>query len=267
MGFKDLRQYAYYQEPNGLLFMGDTIEWMSKFPDKSVDLVITSPPYNAKKEYENYLSLEEYQEFATKWISQIKRILTNSGNFWLNVGYTKTGNNTTLPLTYLYYSLIDIPFIQEIVWHYEGGMSYKKRFTHRTERWMWFSNNPDKMTFNLDDVRDTSLNRTKDKRNNPLGKNPTDYWYFDRVVSGSGKTKEKKNHPCQFPEKMIERIVLACSNIHDVVLDNFSGSGTTAVVCKNTNRRWVCIEKEEKYCKITVDRLSAGSFTANNCQH
>jgi len=229
------------------IIFGNCIEKVDELDGGSIDLVITSPPYNAGKEYEDDSSLDMYSEFAKEWVSKIPRVLSERGSFWLNVGYTKTGENTTLPLPYLYFPLIHLPLIQEIVWHYEGGMSYKKRFTHRTERWMWFAKNPEKMTFNLDDVRDMSLNRTQDKRNNPLGKNPTDYWYFDRVVSGTGRSSEKRNHPCQFPEKMIERIIKACSNRGDLILDPFAGSGTTGIVAKRLDRKFILIENKREY--------------------
>lgn len=239
---------------NNKIFIQDCITGLSEIKSDSVDLVVTSPPYNAGKEYEGDLSVEQYREFAKAWTHHIPRVLKNNGSFWLNVGYTKTGNNTTLPLTYLYFPIIEMPFVQEIVWHYEGGMPYKKRFTHRTERWMWFSSNPDSMTFNLDAVRDMSLNRTDDRRNNPLGKNPTDYWFFDRVVSGTGKVKEKTNHPCQFPEKMIERIVKACSNPNELILDPFMGSGTTARVAKRLGRQYLGFEKDDKY-KVNFENI------------
>jgi len=227
---------------------GNCLDIMKHIPTKSIDLVITSPPYKANKEYEHWTSFQQYMEFAKEWTSYIPNILSDRGSFWLNVGYTKTGNNTTLPLTYLYYNVVqNLEFIQEIVWHYEGGMSYKKRFTHRTERWMWYAKDANSCTFNLDSVRNMSLNRTNDKRNNPLGKNPTDYWYFDRVVSGTGRVKEKTDHPCQFPIKMIERIILACSNEGDTILDPFIGSGTVAIACINTNRNFIGIEKNDGY--------------------
>lgn len=237
------------------LRLGDCLDVMRDIPSGSIDLIVTSPPYNAGKEYEKASSLSEYRDFARKWTREIPRLLSEQGSFWLNVGYTKTGENTTLPLTYLYYPLIDLPFVQEIVWHYEGGMAYKKRFAHRTERWMWFSKNPNGMTFNLDDVRDMSLNRTVDKRNHPLGKNPTDYWYFDRVVSGTGKVKEKTDHPCQFPKKMIDRIVRACSRKGDTVLDPFMGSGTTGEVSVDNGRMFVGIENDPKYFEIAKHRV------------
>lgn len=237
------------------LYLGDCLEVMKTFPDNSIDLVVTSPPYKANKEYENWKSLNEYKKFAYSWTQQVKRIISDTGSFWLNLGYTKISSNQTMPLTYLYYPLIEMELIQEIIWHYEGGMSYKKRFTHRTERWMWYSKNSNAVLFNLDDVRDMTLNKTKDKRNHPLGKNPTDYWYFDRVVSGTGKVKEKTKHPCQFPENMIERIVKACSNINDTLLDPFLGSGTTGVVAKRLGRNFIGIEKDENYYQIAKERI------------
>lgn len=241
------------------IYCEDCLEGMKKIDTESIDLVITSPPYNADKEYENHLSISEYKRFAIEWTREVKRILKHQGSFWLNIGYMKLGPNETLPLTYLYYSvchtILNMPLVQEIVWHYEGGMSYKKRFTHRTERWQWYSLDPNHAIFNLDAVRDITLNRTVDKRNNPLGKNPTDYWYFDRVVSGTGKTKEKTNHPCQFPQDMITRIILACSNKGDVVLDPFIGSGTTALVSKCLERNFIGFEISEKYYQIAYEKL------------
>ena len=239
---------------------GDCVTEMRKLPAKSVDLIVTSPPYNAGKAYKSYsdkLSLEAYREFAKEWVGAAAHCLSDTGSFWLNVGYTKLGPNETLPLTYLYHPIAEefgLRLVQEIVWHNEGGMAYKKRFSHRTERWMWFAKDCDNLTFNLDDVRDSTFNRTVDRRNNPLGKNPTDYWYFDRVVGGNGAGSEKTAHPCQFPRAMIERIVKACSNPSDTVLDPFGGSGTTAVVAAKHGRQAISIELDPDYHRISQDR-------------
>ena len=221
-----------------------------KQQNKKFQLIITSPPYNAKKIYENNLLLDEYKTFARSWIDAACDLLSENGSLWLNVGYMKVGSNRTIPLTYLYYEICKLPFVQEIVWHFEGGMSYKKRFTHRTERWMWFAKNPDKVKFNLDSIR--SYCKKKDARNNPLGKNPTDYWYFDRVTNNN---KQKTEHPCQFPTAMISRIIRACSDAGDVVLDPFMGSGSVGVSCVENNRSFVGIEISKRYCKIAKERL------------
>jgi len=234
---------------------GDCRQIFPDVPDSLAKIVITSPPYRAGKAYEESMSVEEYRQFAESWVSRIPRIVDDNGSFWLNVGYTKIGKNETLPLTYLYYPLVKMRLVQEIVWHYEGGMSYKKRFTHRTERWMWFAKNPDNVIFNLDDIRDISLNKTDDKRNHPLGKNPSDYWSFNRVVSGTGKTKEKTSHPCQFPISMIKRIIRSCSNTGDLIIDPFSGSGTVCAAAKELGRKYIGIEQCQQYVDESRERL------------
>jgi adenine-specific DNA-methyltransferase len=240
----------YYQDDRVTLYHGDCREVMRT---QRAALVVTSPPYDAGKEYEDALGLAAYTDFARRWTAEIPRLLTDDGSFWLNVGFTKTGPNTTLPLTYLYANEVALPLVQEVVWHYEGGMAYKRRFAHRTERWQWFAPNPTRATFNLDTVRDKRLNRTDDPRNHPLGKNPTDYWYFDRVTNNS---PEKSAHPCQFPEDMVRRIVLACSNPGDVVFDPFAGSGTTLRVAKTLGRNAIGVEIDERYCETIAKRLA-----------
>jgi adenine-specific DNA-methyltransferase len=245
----------------GIFINDDCVAAMRNIKAGSVDLIVTSPPYNAGKAYASYedsKSVDDYKQFAENWIAAVPRTLSPTGSFWLNVGYTKLSDTETMPLTYLYYPILiqnGFHMIQEIVWHYEGGMSYKKRFSHRTERWMWCVRDPKNFVFNLDDIRDMSLNRTIDKRNNPLGKNPTDYWYYDRVVGGTGATTEKKNHPCQFPVPMLSRIIKACSHEGQTILDPFGGSGSTALAATRLNRDFISIEMDEGYHQISQDRL------------
>ena len=229
--------------------------------DGSVDLVITSPPYNAGKEYETDLSVEEYLQFAERWVSCIRRLLTPTGGLWLNVRHFMLSETEAVPLTYFYYPLLvkhGLHMVQEVVWHFEGGLAYSRRFSHRTERWMWCVKDPTNYVFHLDDVRDHTLNIGNDKRNHPAGKNPTDYWHYPTVVGGRGATSERTAHPCQFPVAMIERIIRACSNPGDVVLDCFGGSGTTAVAAHENGRGFISIEIEQKYHEIAKARLSKG---------
>jgi adenine-specific DNA-methyltransferase len=224
----------------------------------SIDLVVTSPPYGAGKEYEQAITIEEYTAFADRWLACVPRVLSEAGALWLNLGYIKLSATETLPLPYLYYPLArkhGLHLIQEIVWHYEGGMTYTKRFAHRTERWMWFVKNPADYVFHLDEVRDLSLNRTADGRNHEFGKNPTDYWYFDRVAGGRAKSREKTEHPAQFPTEMVERIIRACSHQGDTVLDPFGGSGSTAEAASRNDRGFISIEKDAGYHEIAQARV------------
>jgi DNA modification methylase len=112
-----------------------------------------------------------------------------------------------------------------------------------------------------------------DKRCNPNGKNPTDFWIFDAEeekmeaylerensvleinrISNNNK-REKTPHPCQFPEALVERVIKAATNENDIVLDIFNGSGTTTKVADELKRRWIGIDKEETYCRIAKLRV------------
>jgi adenine-specific DNA-methyltransferase len=147
---------------------------------------------------------------------------------------------------------IGFKFRQNIIWRFKGGLSAKHKLSGRYEDIMWIYKGNDKPTFNLDNIRLKEWTRF-DKRNNPLGKNPSNVWDIKRVAYGS---KEKTEHPCQFPENMIERIVLGFSNKEDLILDLFGGSFTTAKVCEKLRRKNIGIELSKKYCDIGIDRLS-----------
>jgi adenine-specific DNA-methyltransferase len=240
------------------LINDDCINAMQSLPSQSINLAITSPPYNAGKAYEDISDLDAYLAFADHWIGEVSRLLTEDGGFWINVGYWKTSPKTTTPITYFLHPIAlrhGLHLVQEVVWHYEGGLTYKRRFAHRTERWMWLAKDPKSFVWNLDAVRDPTLNRTRSRLNNPLGKNPTDYWYYDRVVGGSGASAEKTDHPCQFPVKMIERIVKACSNEGQTIIDPFGGSGTTAEAAVRNKRHAISIERDPTYHAISEGRL------------
>ena len=235
----------------------DCIAHMKGMESESVNLICTSPPYRAEKSYEKWDSIRDYESFANLWIEQASRILTPNGTMMLNVGYTKIADNETLPLTYLYYKLATdhgLKLVQEIVWRYFGGMAYKLRYTHRSERIMWLTKDPDNCTFNLDDVREKKWT-AYDSRNNPLGKNPTDVWEIKRVVGGSGAVDMKYNHPAQFPKPLVERIIKAHSCEGDLVFDPFLGTGTTCVVAKELKRNSIGCEVNEEYIQISKLRV------------
>lgn len=235
---------------------GDCVEIMQTMIAGSVNLVVTSPPYNIQKEYEKKLLLEEYESNVKRWFAELPRILADDGAAWINVGYTTPTTKTTLPLTYLYYPIlreIGLHLIQEVVWRYSGGMAAKHRFSPRSERWQWWVKNPKRYHFDLDAIREQPIGF--DPRNNPLGKNPGCVWDFNTVVGGRGASSEKTEHPCQFPRAMVERIILGCSRPGDLVLDPFGGSGTTAIAASGTGRGFISIERMPKYHRLAVERF------------
>ena len=240
---------------------GDTLDVLRKMPPNSVDLIITSPSYLVGKEYEDEQTFDEYKTFHDLIIKECKRILRNSGAIYWNVAQ-RPSDGEVIPLGAIFYNLFkDNGFFLKnwIIWHFEGGLKTKKRLSGRYENVLWFVKDPHNYIFNLDKIR-IPAKWSKDKRNNPKGKNPTDFWKFEtndvweinRVVNIS---KEKTKHPCQFPEKLVERVIKASSNKNDIVLDIFSGSGTTMKVAEEMGRRWIGIDKEKKYCRIAFNRV------------
>ncbi|MCK5000927.1 MAG: site-specific DNA-methyltransferase, partial [Anaerohalosphaera sp.] len=143
-----------------------------------------------------------------------------------------------------------------IIWHYTFGQQTKAKFARAHTHIFYFVKNKDSFTFNDTAVRVLSDRQKiyKDKRANPAGKLPDDVWNeFPRIC---GTFEERQGwHPCQMPESILARIIRASSNPGDLVLDPFSGSGTTPVTAAKLERRYSGIDISEEYVKETRKRL------------
>lgn len=248
--------------PGVLIYQRDCLEALRRLPESIADLTVTSPPYNIGKEYESKRDVDEYVAWCADWISAIHRVSKANAAFWLNVGYlTLPGRAKCLPIPYLLWDRVPFFLIQEIVWHYGAGVASRKNFSPRNEKFLWYVKDADHYTFNLDEVRDPNVKYPHQKKNgklkcNPLGKNPTDVWEFPKVTSGADRASaERTAHPAQFPTAVIDRIVRACSNVGDLVIDPFMGSGTTAEVALSTGRLVLGFELESKYLEIAERRI------------
>lgn len=250
--------------PGVMLYQCDCAEAIGRLPEGLVNLVVTSPPYNIGKEYETIKEVNEYIDWCSRWINAVYRATTSNGAFWLNVGYLSIpGRAKALPIPYLLWDRVPFFLIQEIVWHYGAGVASRKSFSPRNEKFLWYVKDAERYTFNLDDVRDPNVKYPHQKKNgklkcNPIGKNPTDVWEFPKVTSGADRASaERTSHPAQFPVAVIDRIVRACTNPLDLVLDPFIGSGTTAEVALSTGRVVLGFEVESRYIDIARRRIDA----------
>lgn len=265
MEFTDISKLLgkpYFQSCNCLIYNLDCLEAMTILPDQSINLTVTSPPYNIGKEYENLLPLDDYINWCKKWITEVYRLTLYDGAFWLNLGYLSIKNRAkAIPISYLLWDKIPFYLIQEIVWNYGAGVAGSKFFSPRNEKFLWYVKNPEAYTFNLDDIRDPNVKYPNQKKNgkikvNPLGKNPTDVWEFPKVTSGQNRSsKERTPHPAQFPSAVIQRIITASSHENEIVLDPFLGSGTTAMVALDLNRLVIGFEIRQDYCDIAANRI------------
>ncbi len=252
----------YYQTKNCFIYNGDCVELLDQMPLESINLTITSPPYNIGKEYEQLMSIEEYINWMSIWIIKLHRITKSDGAFWLNLGYLPLANRAkAMPISYLIWNKVPFFLIQEIVWNYGAGVAGRLFFSPRNEKFLWYVKNPNNYTFNLDAVRDPNVKYPNQKKNgkikvNTNGKNPGDVWYFAKVTSGKNRaSKERTAHPAQFPAAVISRIVNATSNCGDIILDPFIGSGTTAVAALALQRSVIGFEINTQYCDIAASRI------------
>jgi DNA (cytosine-5)-methyltransferase 1 len=215
------------------IIAGDCRAKLALIPDRSVALTVTSPPYPGMGMFDG-----------------------DKMDLWINLGYLIEAHGGRLPLAYVVWPIardLGLYLQQEVVWVKPArGYPASQRFTSRSERWLWFTKSPKGYTVDIDAVRDPALNRSRDPRNNPAGANPSDVWEFAQVT---GSANDRTDHPCPFPTKMIERIILACSASGDTVLDPFGGSGTTAFAALKHGRRPICIEREADYVAETANRV------------
>lgn len=254
---------ASFSRPGIQIYCGDCLELMRKLPGGIVSLTVTSPPYNIGKPYETRRDIQEYLDWCESWIHEIYRITAPRGAFWLNLGYLEVpGRAKALPIPYLLWERIPFCIIQEVVWNYGAGVATKRSFSPRNEKFLWCVKDPCNYTFNLDAIRDKNVKYPNQKKNgrlkcNPLGKNPGDVWQFPKVTSGRGRaSKERTEHPAQFPMAVVQRIVKACSNSGELVLDPFIGSGSTAEVCLRNSQPVFGFEIRPDYVKIAGERLA-----------
>lgn len=230
------------------LIAGDAVQQMQDIRSGSVDLIIADPPYNLGKNYQNNIdkkTFDEYLVFSKEWLTEASRVLKPHGTIYVFMGFRF--------ISYLYDILerdLKLHFHAWIVWHYTQGMGKTKGFSPRHDDILMFTKSSS-FTFNLDDIRVPQ--KYYRQRNNMRGANPGDVWEFSHVHYSN---PNRQDHPTQKPEGLVERMVLASSNEGDLVLDPFSGSGTTVRVCQQTNRNAIGIEINPEYIEMTKRRLS-----------
>lgn len=229
---------------------GEAVEELRKLPDKSINLIVTDPPYNLNKNYgtnQDNLAFDEYLEFSKQWLKEAYRVLTDNGSLYVFMGMKY--------ISYIYSILeqeIGMYFNSWITWFYTQGIGKTKGFSPRHDDILLFTKHPTKFVFNLDDIRIPQ--KFYRSVNNMRGANPGNVWEFSHMHYCN---KNRQKHPTQKPEALYERMILASSNKGDTVLDPFLGSGTLLRVCQQTGRNGIGIDNNPEYIKMTNERLSS----------
>jgi adenine-specific DNA-methyltransferase len=241
----------------------NNLDFMRSLPNESMQLIVTSPPYNLGKSYEKKKStVEVYIEQQTAAIAEAYRLLKPKGSICWQVGnYVEDGEIYPLDIIlYQKFKDLGMQLRNRIIWTFGHGLHCQNRFSGRHETILWFTKEDD-YTFNLDPVRIPSKYPEKKhfkgpKRgqysSNPLGKNPSDVWDIPNVKANH---VEKTDHPCQFPIGLVERLVLALTDKGDSVLDPYLGVGSSAIAALKNQRNAYGCDTHKEYIKIALDRV------------
>jgi site-specific DNA-methyltransferase (adenine-specific) len=258
----------HYENRLGRLYLGDSLSWLKSLESETVDLVFADPPYNINKaEWDNFESHEHYVTWSRQWLQEAARILKKTGTLYV-CGYSEILADVKVAA---------MPFFKGcrwLIWHYKNKANLGSDWGRSHESIIHFRKNKD-FTFNMDEIRipygahtlkypshpqaDTSNfgknGNGKERENwipNPKGAKPKDVMDIPTTCNGMG---EKTPHPTQKPEELLRRLVLAASNPGDLVVDPFSGSGTTAVVADQLARRWYACDCSKEYNEWAIKRL------------
>jgi site-specific DNA-methyltransferase (adenine-specific) len=239
---------------------GDCIKVMSKIPSESIQLILTDPPYNASNggvnlpdnktggayykinEKWDKFSYEDYLDFTRKWIKEADRILSKDASILICCSLHNIGE-VIISLKELKYKPLNI-----ITWRKPNAMPSitKRMLTHSTEFIVWFAKGKN-WAFNYNEMKKYNY-----------GKQLRDVWDFpscqgpERLKDSAGKSA----HPTQKPLKIFKRLIEMASKKGDIVLDPFIGVGTTAIASEELGRKWIGIDSNPKYIKLSNDRIS-----------
>ena len=255
-----------YRHPHGSLFQGDSVEWLKSLDGESVDLIFADPPYNINKaEWDRFENQERYIEWSMEWIREAHRILKEEGTMYL-CGFSEILADIKQPSMKYFRSC------KWLVWYYKNKANMGSDWGRSHESILHLRKS-NKKTFNIDDIRIPYGNHTLKypshpqaessqygngaKQKNvwtphPRGAKPRDVIEVPTTCNGMN---EKTPHPTQKPEELVRKFVLASSKEGDLVIDPFSGSGTTLVVSEQLGRRWAGCEIDFEYNKWAIDRI------------
>lgn len=232
-------------------------EQMSQIPDSSLHLMITSPPYNVSKDYDNDLSLNEYLTLLKTAFSETYRVLVNGGRACINVA--NLGRKPYIPLSdYISKMMIEIGFNMrgEIIWNKAASASPSTAWGS----WQSAANPTLRdiheyiLVFSKGDYKRERKKEELEKRKNTISKEQFMEW-TKSIWTMNAESARRIGHPAPFPEELPYRLIQLYSFTNDIILDPFIGSGTTGVAALKTDRFYIGYDTDEEYIKLAEKRL------------
>jgi len=247
--------------PLGQIIQDDCVAAMARLPAGSIDMIFADPPYNLQlggdlfrpeggrvdavdDDWDKFDTFASYDAFTRAWLAQARRILKPNGTLWVIGSYHNIFRVGAAMQDQGYWILNDI------IWRKSNPMPNFRgtRFTNAHETLIWASRSEDsRYTFNYRAMK--ALNDELQMRSD---------WVLP-ICAGGERVKDggAKAHPTQKPEALLYRVLLACTNKGDVVLDPFFGTGTTGAVARRLGRQWIGIERETRYIRVARERIDS----------
>jgi site-specific DNA-methyltransferase (adenine-specific) len=248
--------------PSTEIYVGDCREALNALPDRSVDLIFADPPFNwdvPYGEWDDGRPRQEYIAFTHEWLDACMRVLNDHGSFWVNIP------DDTAAEIVVHLKQRGLLMINWCIWHFRFGQYRVGNFIVSKVHALYFARHPENRLWNPDAVLEPSDRaavyddpRTHETRQPGL-RVPLDVWYGPNWGRIQGNNRERrKNHQNQIPEVYLERVIRACSNERQLVLDPFLGSGTTCTVARALGRRSIGIEYSNRNAASAFERIQAG---------
>ena len=253
---------------------GETLNEMRQMPAKSIDLIFADPPYWMRTEgmlkrvegtnyngcadgWDQFNSLEEYEEFTRKWLTECYRVLKPNGSIWV-IGGMQCIYTIGAIMQQLGYWIIN-----DVVWHKQNPTPnfMGTRLNNRHETLIWATKNKkSKFTFNYKTAKELNTDTVEENDFKKGTRKQLGSVWKIAVCQGTERVKDEKGeklHSTQKPEELLYRIIAISSNKEDVVLDPFGGTMTTAAMAKKLGRSSIMIEMDKKYCEYGQKRVDA----------
>jgi site-specific DNA-methyltransferase (adenine-specific) len=251
------------------VYVGDSRELLRTVPEcvnGEVDLIFADPPFNWQVPYDEWddgMPREEFLAFTYDWLDGCVDALTPRGSLWVNIP------DDTAAEIVVHLKKRGMAMINWCVWHFRFGQHRRGNFIVSKVHALYFAKDASNRTWNEEPILEPSDRattyfdpRTHNKREGTAGMRvPLDVWYGKNWGRIQGNNKERRaNHENQIPEVYLERVIRACSNEGDLVLDPFLGSGTTATVARELNRRSIGFEYSPANASSAFERIGKGAL-------
>ena len=245
----------FFFNKKGIKIINDDVLTTKLIDNASIDLVVTSPPYNVDIQYNSHddkLSYEDYLEFSRKWMNRIYNWLKDDGRFCLNIPLDKNkgGQQSVGADLTCIAKEIGFKYHSTIIWN-EGNIS------RRTAWGSWLSASAPYVIAPVELIiilYKKNWKKTSGTKKSTISKKEFMEW-TNGLWTFNGESKKKIGHPAPFPRELPRRCIKLFSFVDDIVLDPFLGSGTTLLEAYLNKRKGIGIEIDQLYCEISCQRL------------